>query len=154
MPRTVRGERTNNLIVDDDGDGPPTQDGQIRHDGGDLKGHFGGSVVSLISGTGLNAGSHQALLQLIHFIDQGPAKGFVSGATSATTYSGAFPVEVLWTRQDGNDLLRKTMTYTGAFPTTIDWKMYAADGTTIVEQVTDTIVYTGAFETSRTRVIA
>jgi hypothetical protein len=63
----VRSERTNDLWVDDDGLGPPTSEGQIRHDAGDLKGYFGGQVVSLLAGgSGLTPGSHRALDQLVH----------------------------------------------------------------------------------------
>jgi hypothetical protein len=46
-----------------------------------------------------------------------------------------------------------TVTYTGAFPTTEEWKMYDTDGSTVLATVTDTISYSGPFETSRTRAI-
>jgi hypothetical protein len=106
------------------------------------------------SGSGLSEAQHRALLQLIHFIDEGPAEGFASGATKVITYSGAFPTEVLWKRADTSALVRKSLTYTDAFPTTVEWKIYDTDGTTVLATVTDTVSYSGAFESGRTRAIA
>lgn len=101
--------------------------------------------------------SHQALRQLIHFIDNGPANGFASGAYRETTPSAnPFPTAVIW--YDDNTkvkkLVEKLITYTGANPTTIQWKMYDTDGTTVLATVTDAVSFTGPFETSRTRTIA
>jgi hypothetical protein len=103
-------------------------------------------------GLGVSETEHRALLQLIHFIDGGPAEGFTTGATRTTTGT-AFPSQILWRRADATKLVEKNLTYTGAFPTTIQWKVYAADGTTVLATVTDTITYSGAFETGRTRAI-
>ena len=153
--RNVRGERTNDLIIDDDGLGAPVIEGQVRNDGGDLVAYIGGSVKSLtgVTAGGLTAAQHRTLLQLIHFIDNGPAEGFVTGATRTTTGT-AFPSQILWKRSDATNLVEKNITYTGAFPTTIEWKMYDTDGSTVLATVTDTISYSGAFETGRTRAIS
>lgn len=43
-----RAERTNDLFIDDDGLGAPSEDGQVRHDANDLKGQFDGRVFSLL----------------------------------------------------------------------------------------------------------
>ena len=161
MPRTP--DRAPGPLIEDEelrfetpGGFAPTVDGGMGYDptAGYFKMQDGAGVFDPRTGGGLSEAQHRALLQIIHFIDQGPAKGFTSGATSVTTYSGAFPTEVLWKRQDTTALLRKTLTYTGAFPTTIEWKLYDTDGTTVLETVTDTITYSGAFEASRTRAIA
>jgi hypothetical protein len=104
------------------------------------------NTVSSISG-------HSALLQLIHFIDEGPASGFTTGATKTTTGT-VFPTQNLWKRADATKLVEQNITWTGVNPTTIQWKIYAADGTTVLATVTDTISYSGVFETGRTRAIA
>lgn len=106
-------------------------------------------------GGGITANDHKTLLQLIHFIDEGPAEGFTSGATKATTPTGdPFPTQILWRRADTTKLVEQNITYTDIFPTTVEWKMYAADGTTVLATVTDSISYSGPFESSRTRTIA
>lgn len=100
----------------------------------------------------LAPGDHATLLQLIHFIDEGPAEGFTTGATKTVT-GGAFPTEVLWKRADTTNLVRQSVTWTGVLPTTVVWQMYATDGTTVLATVTDTITYSGPFEASRVRAI-
>jgi|SRR6056300_689202 len=103
---------------------------------------------------GISESDHQALLQLIHFIDEGPANGFTSGATKSVTGT-VFPTEELWSRQDGTALVRKTITWSNAVPTSIEWELYASDGTTVLATITDSISYTNnIFESSRTRAIA
>lgn len=103
-------------------------------------------------GGGITAGEHETLLQLIHFIDEGPAEGFATGATKTVTGT-VFPTQVLWKRADATKLVEQNVTWTGANPTTVQWKMYAANGVTVLATVTDTISYTGPFETGRTRAI-
>lgn len=130
----------------------PTANGQIRYVPGlGFRFFEEGSDVGL-SGSGISTSTHRTLLQLIHFIDGGPAEGFATGATRTTTGT-VFPSQILWRRADSTKLVEKNITYTGAFPTTIEWKIYDNDGTTVLATVTDTISYSGAFETSRTRAI-
>jgi hypothetical protein len=105
------------------------------------------------SGSGITEAQHKALLQLIHFIDEGPAEGFATGATKTVTGT-VFPTQVLWKRADATKLVEQNLTWTGVVPTTIEWKIYAADGTTVLATVTDTVAYSGVFETGRTRAIA
>jgi hypothetical protein len=131
----------------------PAVVGEIRLNGTDFKAKDGVGIFNLrTGGSGLTEAQHKTLLQLIHFIDDGPADGFTTGATRTTTGT-AFPSQILWRRADATKLVEKNLTYTGAFPTTIEWKIYAADGTTVLATVTDTISYSGAFETGRTRAI-
>lgn len=65
-----------------------------------------------------------------------------------------FPSQILWRRSDNTKLVEQNVTWTAAKPTTVQWKIYDVDGTTVLATVTDTIIYSGAFETSRTRAIA
>jgi hypothetical protein len=151
-----RAERTNDLHIDDDGLGNPTEEGQVRHVGGDLVAFLGGVVKSLTSGvggSGITAAQHNALRQLIHFIDGGPADGFASGAYSESIYSGALETSETWYDDDtkAKKLVELEITYSGVFPATETWKSYAADGVTVLITLVDTITYSGAFEANRDR---
>jgi len=133
----------------------PTTNGEIRYVTGSGFRFFeeGGEVG--LSGSGITDTQHQALRQLIHFIDNGPANGFASGAYRETTGT-TFPSAIIWwtSAAKTHKIVEKTMSYTGAFATSIQWKVYDTDGSTVLGTVTDAISYTGAFETSRTRTIA
>lgn len=106
----------------------------------------------LTGGSGITEAQHKALLQLIHFIDEGPAEGFTTGATK-TVIGGVFPSSIVWKRADVTKLVEQNITWSAAKPITIEWKMYAADGATVLATITDTLSYSGAFETGRTRTI-
>jgi len=104
-------------------------------------------------GGGISPAQHKALYDLIHFIDDGPADGFASGAYKETTYAGIFPQTEIWYNESGvskKKILEKIVTWTGIVPTTIVWKMYDASETLLVT-LTDSITYSGIFEQSRTR---
>jgi len=106
----------------------------------------------------LGVEEHPPLRDLIHFIDSGPAIGFASGAFKETLPTGSpFPTSETW-YEDGNKtqkIVELTITRdTGQKPVTEEWKMYDVDGSTVLETVTDSISYSGPFETSRTRTIA
>jgi len=105
------------------------------------------------SSSGISAAAHKTLLQLIHFIDEGPAEGFTTGATKTTTGT-VFPTQNRWKRADATNLVDQNITWTGVTPTTIEWKVYDTDGSTVLATVTDTITYSGVFEASRSRSIA
>lgn len=159
MPRTP--DRAPGVLQEDEelqlgsNPGAPSQAGAVRYDGtlGAFQMRDATGTFDPRSGSGLSEAQHKALLQLIHFISEGPAEGFATGATRTVTGT-VFPSQILWRRADATKLVEKNITYTGAFPTQIEWRMYAADGTTVLATVTDTITYSGAFETSRTRAIA
>ena len=104
-------------------------------------------------GGGITEPQHKALRDLIHFIDDGPADGFPSGAVKDVTYSGAFPTGVDWWEDATRTqrIVDLAITYSGAFPTSEQWRMYDTDGVTVLVTLTDAITYAGAFETSRTR---
>jgi hypothetical protein len=99
----------------------------------------------------------RALHSLIHFINEGPADGFASGAYKEVLPSAnPFPTSVIWWISVAKlkKIVEKTITYTGAFPTTIVWKSYADDGVTVLVTVSDSISYSGSFEITRTRTIS
>lgn len=97
---------------------------------------------------------HRILRQLIHFIDDGPAEGFASGAYREITGT-VFPTAIVWWESSGKTkkIVEKLITWTGVFPTTILWKVYDTNGTSVLATVSDAISYSGSFETNRTRTI-
>ena len=113
--------------------------------------------TSSVSGTnwalGLNDDNHKSLRDLIHFIDGGPADGFDSGSYKETTYTGPLIATETWYEDNtkAQKIVDLSVSYTGVFPTTEVWRMYDADGTTVLVTLTDTITYSGPFEQTRTR---
>jgi hypothetical protein len=131
----------------------PSIQGAVRYNGSAFRLRDAIGVFDPRSGGGLSAADHRTLLQLIHFIDEGPAEGFTTGATKTVTGS-VFPTQVLWRRADATKLVEQNITWTGVLATTVEWKMYDTDGTTVLATVTDSVSYSGPFETGRTRSIA
>jgi hypothetical protein len=110
------------------------------------------------SGSGLSEAQHKALRALIHFIDDGPADGFASGAYHVQLPSGdPFPTSAVWweSAAQTEKIVELTITRNAnKTPATEVWKMFDTDGTTVLVTVTDTISYSGIVETTRTRTIA
>lgn len=105
------------------------------------------------SAPGLTPTTHETLRQLIHFLDDGPGAGFLSGANKITGYSGALVTSEVW-YEDGTLTTRYVdlaVTYVGALPSVEVWRIYATDGVTVTATLTDVIAYAGALETQRTR---
>lgn len=100
---------------------------------------------------------HQALRQLIHFIDEGPAQGFSSGAfKEILPEESVFPTQVIWWTSVAktHKIVEKISTWNlDNNPTSIQWRMYASDGVTVAATITDTITYSGPFELNRVRTI-
>lgn len=107
-------------------------------------------------GSGLTPAQHEALRQLIHFIDDGPANGFPSGSYKETTPTGPFPTSEVWWESSAKlkKIVSLDTTWAGVTITQEVWKVYDTDGSTALATVTDVITYSGVFETSRTRTIA
>ena len=99
----------------------------------------------------------QRLRQLIHFIDSGPAEGFVSGAfQEILPAADPFPTSYIWwtsaakTAKIVELTLTRNVTKT---PNVETWKIYDTDGTTVLATVADTWTYSGVIPLSRTRAI-
>lgn len=133
-----------------------TVPGEIRYEGTRFSMVDDAGEFDPRTGGGLSAAQHQALRQLIHFIDDGPANGFPSGSYKETTPTGPFPTSEVW--WESSSKLKKIVsldtTWTGATITQEVWKVYDVDGSTVLATVTDVVSYSGIFETSRTRTIA
>jgi hypothetical protein len=106
----------------------------------------------------INPAEHETLRQLIHFIDEGPADGFVSGAYKVISPPGImFPTSVIWYVDDtmAKKIVEQDIVWSNIVPTTITWKVYNTDGVTIAHTVSDNITYENfIFETTRTRSIS
>jgi hypothetical protein len=115
------------------------------------------TLTELLAGAGgLTESAHRALRQLIHFIDDGPAEGFVSGAfkeTTGTIYPSLEAWYVVGSTPPAGLIVSLATTWSGVKITQEIWKMYDTDGSTVLVTVTDAISYSGVFETSRTRTI-
>jgi hypothetical protein len=111
--------------------------------------------VAISGANDLTPQAHKVLRQLIHFIDNGPAEGFATGAYREVTGT-VFPTAIIWydkATTGKKKIVEKTMSYTGINPTTITWKVYDSSET-LLATVTDTLTFSGPFETSRLRAIS
>lgn len=153
-PDRFPGEREEEgIILIDDGSGDPPSTGGMRYVSGAFR--LRDSVGVYDPRSGFSA-LHQPLRHLIHFVDDGPAYGFPSGCYRETI-GGVFSSSEIWWESAAKlkkivslDITRDVQQK----PTAEVWKAYATDGITVVETLTDTITYSGVFETSRTRLIA
>ena len=130
-----------------------TAPGQVRYDGSRFSLYDATGEYDPRAGGGISEAQHKTLRQLIHFIDDGPADGFTSGAYKESVYTGAFLTQEIWWESASKlkKIVQLDATYTGAFPTTEVWQMFDTDGTTVLVTITDTITYSGSFEDTRTR---
>lgn len=106
----------------------------------------------------LDKEDHKTLRHLIHFIEEGPAGGFATGAYKEVLPIGdPFPTQIIWWESSSKlqKIVEKNITRNiNQTPSTIQWKMYDTNGITVLSTVIDTISYSGIFEISRTRSIS
>ena len=116
----------------------------------------GTSLESTVT-SGITENQHKTLRQLIHLANQGPYEGFASGAYQETLPAAAvFPTSFIWWESAAKlkKIVEETVTYNSQKLITSDeWKVYNTDGVTVLKTATDTITYSGVFETNRTRTI-
>ena len=164
MPKTpdrFPGEEGVEGLNFDVADTAPDAEGEIRYHDGYFKGYDSEGIINFRGGGGITEAQHRILRQLIHFIDEGPAEGFSSGAYKEVLPSGGpFPTSIIWWESSSKlkKLIEKTITRSGGgativTPTPIVWKIYDTDGSTVLAEVSDAVVYSAVFETSRTRTI-
>jgi hypothetical protein len=153
-PDRFPGSREEDEIIFEENSSDPGDVGAIRYVSGGFRAKDGIGVFDLRSGGGITEAQHSILRQLIHFIDNGPAEGFASGAYREMVGT-VFPTAIIWWESSAKlkKIVEKLLTWTGATPTTIVWKVYAADGVAVLATVTDAISYSGPFEVSRVRTI-
>lgn len=113
--------------------------------------------LAISTGGGLTPVQHETLRQLIHLADGvgGPFEGFPTNAfREILPTADPFPTSITWWTSSAKvaRYVDKTITYnSNTTPATIQWRVYGNDGVTVLSTVTDTISYSGIFETSRTR---
>lgn len=151
------GRREENTVFFRPG-GSVAENGEVAYEDGVGFRFMEEGVEKGLNGTDLTQTQHKALRQLIHFISDGPADGFASGAYKEVSPSGPFPTSIIWWESSAKEqkIVERTVTWSGARPIVDEWKMYDEDGETVVATVTDSISYDGSspFETSRSREIS
>ena len=102
---------------------------------------------------------HAALRQLIHLADGvgGPMEAWASGAyRQILPAADPFPTSIIWWTDATltKKIVSKLVTFDGQKRVTaLQWASYAADGTTVIATVTDSITYSSVFEVNRTRTV-
>ena len=146
----ARDERVADLFfVDTTAVGNPAEEGLVRYVSGDLVAFLGGVVKSLTTGSGMSAGQHRALDQLIH--------GIAENSFEEITYTGnKVTAIIVWTTAGKTTKIREELfTYTGNQATTIVTKQYDVAGALIVgETMTETLSYSGTKIDDITRVMS
>ena len=115
------------------------------------------TLSDLIAGAGgLTVAAHKIVRHGIHFIKDGPAEGFTSGAYKETTWSGIKATLEVWYESvsKAKKIVSLETTWTGIKKTAEELEIYDTDGSTVLFTITDAITYTGLKETSRTRTVA
>lgn len=139
---------------------PPSVNGELRYVSGQGFKFFEEGVEKSLTGTGLSENDHRAIRQLIHFIEEGPAEGFATGAYKVVSPPGdPFPTSIIWYNESNIvtrlKIVEKTITRgSNQLPTQIQWKVYD-ELENLLATVTDSITYSNnVFENTRTRTIA
>ena len=114
---------------------------------------YDGATTITLGGSGISEAQHKALRDLIHFIDDGPADGFASGAFKENTYTGIRLTSSIWYTDiaKASKIVETNYTYTGIRITSAEWKMYDTDGSTVLVTLTDAYAYSGIRLISKTR---
>jgi hypothetical protein len=138
---------------------PSTNPPEVDHED-HLSAHLAGidDYVGDLGQEKLDIDDHRTLRHLIHFIDDGPGGGFASGAYCETLPAAdPFPTSIIWyvsTAKTEKIVELNITRNANKTPSVEEWKMYDINGSTVLTTVTDSISYSGVFETSRTRTIA
>lgn len=103
-----------------------------------------------------NSASHAAIRQLTHLTDNdGPFEGLTTSYFSVGP-AGVFPTASIWYSDIARTkkVVQQTVIYnSNQTISQSQWLAYAPDGVTVLATATDTITYSGIFETSKTRVV-
>jgi len=127
----VRDERVDDLYLQPLV-GDPTEEGQVRNTGTDIKAFVGGSVHSLITGSGISSAQHRFLDQLVHDIDE-------SSYFELTRSGGQVTVATWWTDNTKTIKIRETtITRSSGQVATIVAVQYDGAGA-VVETMTGTV---------------
>lgn len=117
------------------------------------------NTIKQLANNTVGISTHPGLRDLIHFIDEGPANGFTSGAyKEVLPAADPFPTSIIWYKDNTktSKIVEKILVRdSNQMPATITWNMYDENGTNISHSITDTISYlNNIFESNRVRVIS
>ena len=157
-PDRFPGEREDEGILLEPSATAPVVNGELRYVTSVGFRFYEEGVEKGLSGSGLSEAQHKTLRQLVHLAEEGgPFEGFASGAYQETLpTSNLFPTSIIWWTSSAktSKIVEETISYNGNKTIATDqWKVYDTDGSTVLATATDTIVYSGVFETHRTRTI-
>lgn len=135
----------------------PTTLGAMRYVSGDFR--FNDSVGAFNPRDAFNVDDHEALRQLIHYIDGGPTIVALSGAYKEII-GQPFPTSITWYEDNTKAkkifeklIERSTPPATVTKPTPVVYRIYDTDGVTVLREISDSLTYSGVFEINRTRTI-
>ena len=103
----------------------------------------------------LTEDQHPRARQLIHQLLTGGPES--AGYREMLPAGEPFPTQIIW--WETSDKLKKIVEVNltrneNKTTATEEWKVYDLDGSTVLKTITDTMSYTGVFETARTRVVS
>ena len=107
----------------------------------------------LVSSTAGQVGSHQSLLDVIHFLPEGPGDGWASGSYQVLAMNGPLLASDTWYTDSSQSkkIVATAYTYSGPLCVQAKLTLYATDGVTLVRTVTDVFSYAGPSRTGSTR---
>jgi hypothetical protein len=154
-PDDFPGDRIEDAILIVSGTLYPVSDGEITYVSGVGFQFMDEGVVKGLGSGSLTPTQHETLRQLIHLAEEGgPFEGFPSVVRTIGPAGSAFPTGSVWWTDSTmqQKIVEKIVTRNAnQTPKTIQWKVYVSGSNTVAASVTDTITYSGIFETSRTR---
>lgn len=159
MPRTpdyFPGEREEESILFLSGTDLPTRDGQIVYlSGSGFIFREEGVSKTLSSSIGITSSDHKDLNQLVHLAEGGGPFGSFTASIRDVGPKG-FPTATIWWTDTTRTkkIVQKLITYnSNKTASTIQWQSFNADGVSVNESYTDSILYDGVYETTRSRSI-
>lgn len=152
-PDSFPGERIEDAILLLSGNVYPIDVGEVSYVSGAGLAIMQDDGIAFIRSGNFNPTDHQTLHQLVHLAEEG---GPFFGFGNPIQDEGPFPfptASIWWTDSTRTKkIIEKLVTRnSNSSPATIQWQAFATDGVTVVESMTDKILYKGAFEVSRSR---
>jgi hypothetical protein len=152
-PDEFPGDRIEDAILILTGSQFPVDIGELSYVSGTGFAFMQDDGIALIRSGNFNPTDHETLSQLIHLAEGG---GPFFGYDNCVKDSGPWPfitASVWWTDTTRTKKIveKLIMRNPNSSPSTIQWVAYGHDGVSVVESMTDRILYSGAFEVSRSR---
>ena len=154
-PDDFPGERIEDPLLLVSGTYVPTIMGEVSYVSGSGFQFMQDDGIVLLRSGAINAVDHEKLRQLVHLAEEGgPFEGFANAVRDIGPAGSAFPTgSVWWTDASRRQKIveRIIVRNPNRTPATVQWRTYVSGSNSIAASFTDTIVYSGVFEVSRTR---